>query len=492
MAAAVAKESNEGKGDKTWAWKSKTEKAKKMQLLKDIEQLEQKITSMDREKSTQLYNKRSDFRKDFCGLEELEIKYNTERKAEKVKLKQQINKLRGNVRKFQRELKDIKPTPEFVEKLKETMEDIEATVNAFKERQKEIYEHLIREELTVSQEVTALEKRFEAWSKIPSIAVDSKAPSTSRSKPLSSARSILTDMPPEVAAFERFLQQTGGHKGGWDEYDHQTFLKFRNRHKGKSSFMSVAHTNLPGRTLDDVKDHENWYQEYLALLEKKKVAIQKWRMQKESEKEELVYKAEEDEVAMVSEDIEKEKMKAEKTEKERQERVEKLNAWKVQKELERVKEEERKIQEELKRAKDKEKERKRQMALKSQVRQYARQRKEEEEQQKLEDAIFREMERDEKKHQATAEIARFQERDMRRLEEKQAKEKAKEDAERQKQKKLERLKGQVVVQVPRDPSRLYKLTEGWKERQKETNHDGSSGPVLHIPHRAVPSWRSGL
>ena len=28
---------------------------------------------------------------------------------------------------------------------------------------------------------------------------------------------------------QRFLQQTGGHYGGWEEYDHQTFLKIRGK-----------------------------------------------------------------------------------------------------------------------------------------------------------------------------------------------------------------------------------------------------------------------
>ena len=31
--------------------------------------------------------------------------------------------------------------------------------------------------------------------------------------------------------FQRFLKQTGGTRGGWDEYDHGTFMKFINRHK---------------------------------------------------------------------------------------------------------------------------------------------------------------------------------------------------------------------------------------------------------------------
>ncbi|XP_070542231.1 coiled-coil domain-containing protein 112-like isoform X2 [Ptychodera flava] len=489
MAATIAQSGGGDREAKVWAAKSKTEKSKKMQLLKEIEQLEQKIAGMDREKSTNLYNKRSDFRKEFCGLEELEFKFNSERRAEKAKLKQQIDKMRGSVRKFQRELKDIKPTPEFVEKLKETMEDIESIINAFKDRQREIYESLMREELTAMQEITALEKRFETWSQVPAIAVDGKT--TSRSKPLSSARSVTADLPPEVAAFERFLTQTGGHRGGWDEYDHQTFLKFRNRHKGRSAFINTAYNALPGRTVDDVKKHESWYQEYLSMLDKKKQAIQKWRELKENEKEDLIMKAEEDDEEAAAEQEEKQRLKAQKLEEERLERLEKLNAWKVQKELEKAQEEERRMEEELQKAREKERDRKRQIALKAQVREFAKQKKAEVEVRDRELEMMREIEREEKKRFSAAERARFLERDYRRLEEKQAKEKAKEEAERQKQKKLERLKGQVQVQVARDPSRLYQLTEGWKERQKDTS-SGGAVPVMKMPHRAVPSWRSDL
>lgn len=31
--------------------------------------------------------------------------------------------------------------------------------------------------------------------------------------------------------FQKFVEQNGGVRGGWDEYDHQTFLKFRQRYQ---------------------------------------------------------------------------------------------------------------------------------------------------------------------------------------------------------------------------------------------------------------------
>jgi len=38
--------------------------------------------------------------------------------------------------------------------------------------------------------------------------------------------------------------------------------------------------------------------------------------------------------------------------------------------------------------------------------------------------------------------------------------------------------------VDRDPQRLLRPTEGWKEGQKATGPSGN-GPVLHMPHRLV-------
>ena len=35
----------------------------------------------------------------------------------------------------------------------------------------------------------------------------------------------------EYLSPQKFVHQSGGHRGGWDEYDHGTFIKFRNMYK---------------------------------------------------------------------------------------------------------------------------------------------------------------------------------------------------------------------------------------------------------------------
>lgn len=78
------------------------------------------------------------------------------------------------------------------------------------------------------------------------------------------------EFPVEVTALETFLQQTGGQLGGWDQYDHQSFLKVWTKHHGKSSYRSEAKLYLPDKTEEEIKQHEDWHFKFCQLQEKKK------------------------------------------------------------------------------------------------------------------------------------------------------------------------------------------------------------------------------
>lgn len=47
--------------------------------------------------------------------------------------------------------------------------------------------------------------------------------------------------------------------------------------------MRAAGSGIPGRTVDDVRQHDEWYSEYLILKDSKKKAIQEWKDDKEVE-----------------------------------------------------------------------------------------------------------------------------------------------------------------------------------------------------------------
>ncbi|XP_014399775.1 PREDICTED: coiled-coil domain-containing protein 112 isoform X2 [Myotis brandtii] len=433
-------------------WKQKVSQPKKAEFIRTAEKFKNLVINIEKDKHSHFYNQKSDFRIEHSMLEELENKLINSRKTERSKIQQQLAKIHNNVKKLQHQLKDVKPTPSFVEKLREMMEEIENAINTFKEEQRLIYEELIKEEKITNNELSAISRKIDTWalgssetekafrvmsSKVP---VDKVAPST---------------LPEEVVDFEKFLQQTGGRQGGWDDYDHQNFIKVRNKHKGKPTFMGEVLEHLPGRTQDEVEQHEKWYQKFLALEERKKESIQNWKTKKFQKKE--IFKEKAEDMPMLFHNKQEDNQK----QKEEQRKQQKLavEAWKKQKSIEMSMKYASQLKEEEEKEKRQQKERQRQFKLKLLLENYTQQKKEQEEFLRLEKEIREKTEKAEKRKTVADEISRFQER--------------------------------VENNVSRDPSRLYKPTKGWEERTKNLGPT-SSGPLLHIPHRAIPTWRQGV
>ncbi|XP_031565306.1 coiled-coil domain-containing protein 112-like [Actinia tenebrosa] len=448
----------------------KTENRKRNEFFEQVDSLNREYNSLEKERNTLMFSRRSDFRKEYCSFEDSDVKSLNEKTAEKQHLKQQLGKIRGSVSKFQRELLDVKPSPSFVQKLKDMMEEIESSIMAFKEQQQKIYDGLIQEEKSTQQEITAMEKKFDSWCQLP-------APSTVAANVKRTTSTVTASLPPAVAAFEKFLVQTGGHQGGWDDYDNQLFLKLKAKYKNNETFLRMAGSAIPGKNFDEVRQHNEWFIQYLELKESKRKAILEWKQNKKEEKDDSFMKTEE------TEEDDQIKKKNEKLENERAERLSKLAEYKAQKELEKAKLQEQQFQEEMNKMKEREKEEKKRLELKAQVEEYARCRAEEEKvMREAEEARKAQLRKESKP--STEEINRIRERNTKILKEKQAVIKAKEEEIKEKERRLRKLKSQVEVKAERDPSRLYKLTRGLEERRKESKDgSGAKGPMLHMPHR---------
>ncbi|KAM9694424.1 coiled-coil domain-containing protein 112 [Trichechus inunguis] len=467
-------------------WKQKAIQTKKAEFIRTAEKFKNQIINLEKDKHSHFYNQKNDFRTEHSMLEELENKLIISRKTERAKIQQQLAKIHNNVKRLQHQLKDVKPTPDFVEKLREMMEEIENAINTFKEEQRLMYEELIKEEKTTNNELSAISRKIDIWalgnsetqqafrvmaSKVP---VDKVTPST---------------LPEEVVDFEKFLQQTGGRQGGWDDYDHQNFVKVRNKYKGKPVFMGEVLEHLPGRTQHEVQQHEKWYQKFLALEERKKESIQNWKTKKQQKKKEIFKLKEKAEDIPMFHHNKQDNQKQKEEERKKQKLA--IEAWKKQKSIEMSMKNASQLKDEEERGKKQQRERQRQFKLKLLLENYTQQKKEQEEFLRLEKEIREKAEKAEKRKTAADEISRFQERDLHKLELKILERQAKEDEKAEKQRRRAKLKEKVENNVSRDPSRLYKPTKGWEERTKKIGPTGS-GPLLYIPHRAIPSWRQGL
>ena len=109
------------------------------------------------------------------------------------------------------------------------------------------YEELIAEERLLSNEVQALNDKIDIWS-------SQKGGGQTRSESVPSARAVHkfeatnSNLLPEIVEYDvrqkkapiecsflsflqKFLLEHGGLTGGWDDYDHGTFLRIRNKFK---------------------------------------------------------------------------------------------------------------------------------------------------------------------------------------------------------------------------------------------------------------------
>ncbi|NXU61886.1 CC112 protein, partial [Horornis vulcanius] len=285
-----------------------------------------RLANIEKDKTGHLYNRKSDFRVEYRVLEELEHSMTVSRKMEKAKILQQLSKIQNNVKRLQQQLKDVKPTPEFVDKIKEMMEEIENAINAFKEEQRQIYQQLLKEEKAVINELSLFERKVELWA-LGSATAEKvwKLPSAR----VTVDKTLENHLPEEVVEFERFLQRTGGRQGGWDDYDHQNFLKIRTKYRGKLSYMDEALEYLSGRTKEDIEQHDKWYQEYVILHERKKESIKNWKEKQQQEKERNL--KEKSEKMLKERWLQREEAQKQKAVEERKRKQAAVEVWKKQK-----------------------------------------------------------------------------------------------------------------------------------------------------------------
>ncbi|KFV66847.1 Coiled-coil domain-containing protein 112, partial [Dryobates pubescens] len=247
--------STAGAGRHTHNWKMKAEQDKKVESIRTAEKLRSQLANTEKGKNGHLYKRKSSIRAECSILEELEHSMTVSREAEKVKILQQLSKIRNNVKKLQQQLQDAKPIAEAVDNLKEMMEEVENAINAFKEEHRQIYEQLLKEEKSTINELSVFERKMELWalgnSRTEKVL---KLPSARVSVDKTQEDHLLE----EVVEFGRFLQRTGGQQGGWDDYDHQIFLKVWTKHKGKLSYMDEALEYLSGKTKEDIEQHDKW------------------------------------------------------------------------------------------------------------------------------------------------------------------------------------------------------------------------------------------
>eukprot|EP00003_Mantamonas_plastica_P029052 TRINITY_DN6822_c0_g1_i1.p1 TRINITY_DN6822_c0_g1~~TRINITY_DN6822_c0_g1_i1.p1 ORF type:complete len:403 (-),score=140.39 TRINITY_DN6822_c0_g1_i1:174-1382(-) len=332
----------------------------------------------------------------------------------------------------------------------------------------------------------------------------SRRPSSSRGRSRVMNEIQDSSLPDEISVFDRFVQDNGGHLGGWDEKEHAQFVRLYKKYhylveKGRDEdFYEQISSMYPYQDQESIIDHCEWWETYSILNDKKKLAIEKWRRAKqeakESNLEELQDHKEEDEKAK-----RKKKLREKKERKEKQERLKRWKEEKARKELEEL---EKAAEEERRKTEAKKKRMQRQRERSQLIKAQSRNRKADEDRLR---EIQQQIAESEKRHQNSLteeqrveERQRMQERDRRmvakRLEMIEKKQKEKDEVRLRQEALAESVK--VNYNVKDDPERLTRNTEALKHKFSVTkdNVGRSHGPASlgKVKHRATPSWRKGL
>ncbi|XP_028270453.1 coiled-coil domain-containing protein 112 isoform X2 [Parambassis ranga] len=456
------------------------------EFLREAVKNRRQIEKLEKERTLSAQSRKNGWTDVSGELEEYEKVLAEERHAEKMNLQKQLVKIHNGVRKFQRHLIDVKPTPELIEKLEEIMSEVEISINTLKEEQRSRFKEYSKEEGTLRQEITAYGKKIENWSL--AVKTDPKLPKapTVKTKPTDK------DLPAEVRALEAFLQKTGGSCGGWDPYDHETFFKIWTKHRGQAAYRKEAKLYLPGKTLKEMEQHEDWHRELITLQDKKREAIQRWKASKHQECQMRMQSQEETEKAARRAKEAKSRAWQQKIEEERRERAWRLEEWREEKKRKEELEEEQRLAEEIQKQRREKEDRRRQLELKMFVEEHLHLRREEEEEQMSRRREEEQREMEERRKEAAKSIKRFTERDLHKVEAKVHEKQLKEKEEEGKQRRIAaKLKEKAEGHVHKDASRLTRPTKGWQERMKHIGPSGG-GPILQMYRRAVPTWRQGL
>ncbi|CAJ1068957.1 coiled-coil domain-containing protein 112 [Xyrichtys novacula] len=458
-----------------------------LKFLREAEKNRRLVEKLEKERTLIIQCRKNGWTDVYGQLEEYEKVLDGERNADKMNFQKQLLKIHNGVRKFQRHLTDVKPTSELIEQLKEIMSEVEISINTLKEEQRSSFEELLKDERTCRQEITAYEKKIENWSQT----VLPERPKQQSALTLKT-KSLDTDLPVEVRAFEIFLQKTGGSNGGWDQFDHQVFLKVRMKHSGQPAYRKEAKLYLPGKTVEEIEQHEEWYQELISLQDRKREAIQTWKAIKQQERQTRIQSQEEAGEAERREKEAKSQAHLHKTEEERRETAQQLEEWREKRKRKQRQEEEQRLAEEIQKSRQAKEERRRQLEVKMAIEKQLLLRREEkkEEERRRKEEEQREM--DERRKEAAKGIKYFNERDLHKVEAKLQEKKLREKEEEERQRRITaKLKDKVDGHISRDTSRLIRPTKGWEERMKHVGPSGG-GPVLQMFHRAIPTWRQGL
>lgn len=439
-------------------------------------------------------------------LDKMNERLKKNRMVEKKETYRDIDQVKRLTNEFCEAVLTPDESEEYVPRLRKLMDDVEDQLIRFKSRQRQKYLRLGEEAKMLDSELATVLSRFDGkWehgqpkkARLPGAPRANKAKSTVKKEVDSSG------LPPKIADIQNWIDRHGGVAGGWDDRDHQMFLKIKVQAPNIRTLVQRCVTEIPDQTGGTVTAHLQWYEKYLEMFDKKKELIREWKEEREAARRKAAEKeAEEEEKA-----LREEQAKAKKTgdEQERLDKATRVREWKAAKAAE---EKQKKLADERRREQARERAQKKhseeRSRLKRVVNQYHKEQEAEERRKEAEEAA-RKVSEQEEELQRKQEMKRIFKKQQEAI--KQAREKRRQQELEQRmldQKKammIEDSRPKQVDRISRNPSRLTQETAAQKKRREECEEEaklakdkyvkaGVAVRPMYMPSRVkMASWRS--
>ncbi len=221
-------------------------------------------------------------------------------KEEQGKLLKKIEIFKNELELIQQRLHDFSHASVGADGLQTLLENFEEKIAGYKKKMREEYGALVEEQRIYTTDIDNMMKRIDEWDE--SDKSKKEMLEQSRLEELKKKRKSLAEKQDkeiarqaEIGQIEKDLVLIGGRTGGWDNTDHDIFLrvwtqtitKFPPTSSQKGSLLKRVCPLLPGKIAEEVEEHIQFYSTFLELMERKKRSLKAWQEERNKHRQKI-------------------------------------------------------------------------------------------------------------------------------------------------------------------------------------------------------------
>ncbi|KAG3137741.1 hypothetical protein PI126_g17236 [Phytophthora idaei] len=217
------------------------------------------------------------------------------------KMKHQLRKLNSKVNDVQAKVEEIANGDQFFSELQEKIDTMEAALSKFRLNQRKHFEGYVLEEKVLEKELASFMEKMERWeSEVPPQLIRGGASSASlvpSNGNQEEEQTVKEGTPDEIGMINRhslpddWVTHLLRHNASNQDSNHEDKAQTNSRSDYETRvarFLCKCMRKIVTQTESSVRSHFEWSLRHLEFVEEKKRVIQKWKMRKEEERQQII------------------------------------------------------------------------------------------------------------------------------------------------------------------------------------------------------------